>query len=77
MLYIAIAPVLIYSLFIIHKFNKLKKHDTVLYRFCQIRRNIMKLLRDNYLDLTVDSYKTLRNLLRNINLAIHDYNNLK
>lgn len=77
MFYILIIPILVYSLFIIVKLRNLKKHDIILYRFCQIRRDTMSLLRNKYLQLDSNEYKSLKKILEFLNHTIHYYDQNK
>ena len=55
----------------------LKKHDDVLFRFCETRRKIMKILRDRGFELPKEDYLVLRDLLDAVNMTIHNYDYCK
>ena len=55
----------------------LKKHDIILYNFCQIRREVMNIIRDNFDEIDRETYEVLRKLLDTLNIAIHNYNQFK
>lgn len=77
MFYLLIIPVLVSSAFMIHRLRKIKKHDKVLFHFCQIRRDAMELLRNNYSEMTIEEYRAIRRVLMALNSTIHDYNDYK
>ena len=71
---------LIVSLFLMYQiyvYSELKKHDKYLFKFCQIRRDAMKLLRDGYEDLSKEDYVALSGLLKVLNTSIRHYNMYK
>ena len=73
----AIISVMVLSLYAIWKLRQMKKHDMVLYSFCQIRREIMAMLRQENFNMKKKDYFVLRNLLYFVNKTIHNYNSLK
>ncbi len=77
MFYLVMILILIYSLIIIFRFNNIKKHDSVLFDFCQVRRDLMNMLRENNFKIEKEDYFCLRDLLEFLNITIHEYNNLK
>ncbi len=72
--YIFIVPVILVSLYMILLLRGLKKHDQVLYAFCQVRRDAMSLVREHNLALTRDDYLALREIVDATSATIHDYN---
>lgn len=54
-----------------------QKHDTVLFRLCQTRRDIMKILRDRGFNLSKEEYLVLRELLQAVSGMIHHYEKCK
>lgn len=77
MFYLVIIPILVSSIFMIYKLRKIKKHDEVLFHFCQIRRNAMELLRKNYINMGNEEYRAVRRIIMVLNGTIHDYNDYK
>jgi len=66
--------ILIFLLLRLHyKSYKIKKHDDVLFQFCNIRRDVMKYLRDNMDHISQEEYKSLKHLLKQLNILIRDY----
>ena len=57
--------------------RRLKKHDKVLYRFCQLRRETMSIIREANFDLKPEDYAVLRALVEKTSDTIHDFNNCK
>lgn len=57
--------------------HALKKHDSVLFRFCQIRRDLMTLLRSEGLELSRADYVFARHILESLNHTIHNYKDHK
>lgn len=55
------------------KLARIKKHDYVLYRFCQIRRDLIHVLRDEEPELSTIAYERTEKILTVINGVIHDY----
>lgn len=77
MFYAALVPVLVLSLVMIQRLHEMRKHDSVLYRFCEIRRRMMRLLRDRGSSLPADDYSGARLLLHVLNSTIHNYHQEK
>jgi hypothetical protein len=57
--------------------RKMKKHDRVLFRFCQIRRDIIVIMREPGFNPSKSDYRILRVLLDGANATIHEYNSCK
>lgn len=68
---------LVWSLYVTHQLVKLKKHDEVLYRFCQLRRDVMLYLRENFDRLTREDYERAREILVDLDDTIHFYDEHK
>ncbi len=75
--YALIGPVLILSLVMLVYLRRLKKHDEVLYAFCEIRREIMAILRRDLFEIQREKYVGLKHLLDATGNAIHYYNDNK
>lgn len=75
--YLLIVPGLIWIFVEIIKIKKIKKHDVVLYRFCQIRRDVMVVLREKGLSQSREEYLLHKRLLEALNKTIHYYDDLK
>ncbi len=75
--YALITPPLLASVCMLFYLRRLKKHDKVLYRFCQLRRDTMSQIRERNFDLRVEDYVALRQLLDRTSETIHDFNNCK
>lgn len=73
MFYLALLPVLVMSAFMIVRLARLEKHDRVLFRFCEVRRRLMQLLRDAGTELSPSDYAAARELLNMLEAAIQDY----
>lgn len=71
--YIFTVPVILASLYMILALRAVRKHDQVLYRFCQVRRDTMSLIREHNLALTKDDYFALREIVDATSATIHDY----
>lgn len=65
------------NLVMVWKLRIMKKHDTVLYRFCQIRREIMKIFRDRGFEMPKHDYLAMRQLLDFVNATIHNFDAFK
>lgn len=61
----------------IYELQSINKHDKILYAFCQIRRDIIKLIREQNIDLSSLHYNELKKLLEIVNSVIHDFNDWK
>ena len=77
MFYLTITPVLILSLCMIVYLRDMKKHDHVLYKVCQVRRDSMCYLRENWENLDKTDYIALRRLVEALNMVISNYNDHK
>ena len=75
--YLILSPVLLLSIFMIIKLRALKKHDDVLFRFCQLRRDMMKYLRSKTTKIPREDYVEIRKLLDLLNSTIHNYEDHK
>jgi hypothetical protein len=77
MFYLAVVPALLLSVLMISRLRELEKHDTVLFQFCEIRRDIMRILRERGRRFSPDDYAALRALLDVVNATIHGYHREK
>lgn len=77
MFYVCIVPALIMSMYMIVYLRNLRKHDNVLYRFCQIRRKAMSILRNDGFGMQGQDYVSLRVLVENLNITINNYKECK
>ena len=77
MFYLLIVPVYIMTFYMFFHLLKIKKHDKVLYKFCEVRRDIMAILRKENFNLPKDDYLALRRLLMVLNDSIHYYDDHK
>lgn len=75
--YIVMVPPLIGLAFMILHLRLMGRHDRVLYRFCEIRREIMGLIRDKAFEMDRTDYYAFRDLLEVVSFTIHDYNACK
>lgn len=57
--------------------NRTKTHDKVLYRFCQVRRDIMTLFRTKGFEISKHDYVALRQILDVVSTTIHHFNDCK
>jgi len=77
MFYFLIIPTFAISIIYLIDFLRIRKHDSVLFQFCDLRRTIMQYLRKNYETITEEEYNYINKILGSTNIAIHDYNELK
>ena len=77
MLYLLLIPFSFVSLLVILHLRNIKRHDVVLYKFCQVRRESMQFLRNNWESLPKKEYVALRELLETLNTIINKYNEHK
>lgn len=75
--YLLFVPANILLFIMFRDLRNMKKHDCVLFRFCQIRRDIMFILRDEGFKLSKQDYRVLRFLLDITSEMIHNYNQCK
>lgn len=75
--YFLMIPVVIMSIYMISRLLEMRKHDQVLYRLCENRREMMAFLRKTGLTLSKDDYFALRELIEITNQTIHNYNDFK
>jgi len=75
MFYYIVIPILLLQFYALVKVYKIRRNDSVLYRFCDLRRSIMRVLREE--ELSSSDYIEVRNLLEAINDAISNFNHYK
>lgn len=75
--YVLLTPPLLATVIMIWRLRSMEKHDKVLYRFCEIRRQTMSLIRERNFDLTPEDYLALRQVAEATSATIHDYNSFK
>ncbi|MFL6283259.1 MAG: hypothetical protein ACJ74Q_08985 [Pyrinomonadaceae bacterium] len=75
--FIIMVPPIVGSVYMIWHLRRLKKHDHVLFKFCQTRRDVMTLLREENYDLRRPDYLALRYLAVFSSGMIHHFNDLK
>jgi len=73
--YVLMTAALLSTFWMILRMRKVKRHDEVLYRFCELRRDAMKTLRDksSIEAMTRQEYIVLRKLLETLNVIIEAY----
>jgi hypothetical protein len=77
LVYILIVPSLVFALYMIVVFRKKKKHDDILYRFCQVRRDAIAMIDRRNVELSRKQYASIRNILESVNAMIHNYEQCK
>jgi hypothetical protein len=75
--YILLFPILLSLLLVFFNLRRMRKHDIVLFRFCQIRRDVMRIIRDKNLEISQEDYFALRDLINGLEITIHHYNECK
>jgi hypothetical protein len=71
--YMVVIPAIVTFIIRLFALHRMKKHDLVLYRFCEIRRDLMNFLRDPAMNLDNVAYARTRSMLNVINYIIHEY----
>ena len=77
MYYATIIPVLILSFYMVIYLSSLSKHDKVLYKICQVRRDAMDFLRNDWDSMSKEDYISTRKLIGSLNITINNYNTHK
>ena len=77
MFYLLFVPVFVLMFFELRYLLGLRKHDRVLFPFCNIRRELMTLLRDHHQDLSVEDYLYARNMLNALSHTVSIYRDHK
>lgn len=77
MVYLLIAPVVLLMLRELRFLLMLRKHDRVLFPLCQIRRDVMQLLRDQGVEMTRDDYIYARSMLTSVSHVVSIYGDHK
>lgn len=77
MFWVLVIPSLSLSLYIGISLLNVRKHDKVLYNFCQIRRDAIAIIDQRGLNFDRVCYHSLRNLIHSLNLVIHEYEGCK
>ena len=75
--YLLFGPSTILLLIMLIDLRRTSKHDKVLYGFCQLRRDIIKLIYDEHSQISKSDYKALRALLEATNVTIHEFRHFK
>ncbi len=75
--YILILPSAIAAVLMIVYLHRLRKHDEVLFQFCQNRREIMTSVRKENVEFSPEAYKDVRHILSVTNDTIHYFNECK
>jgi hypothetical protein len=77
MFYMTVVPAVFLSALMIVHLRGLQKHDKVLFRLCEVRRKMMRLLRESGEELSVEDYAAARALLNILGTTIHNYHETK
>ena len=77
MFYIVATLIAIFLIYQIISLRELKKHDEHLFRFCELRRESIKLLYEERDALGRNDYIALREMLGALNVTINNYRNHK
>jgi hypothetical protein len=77
MYYIVAVPLFCFLAFQIFRLNEMRKHDTHLFRFCELRRDCIDLMGKEYQSLSRNDYVALRKLVEVLNVTINKYKNHK
>lgn len=77
MFYLLVVPVVILQLVMLFKLYHLRKHDRVLYRFCQVRRELMELLREKGQNMSSRDHDFARHMVASLHSAIHNFKDHK
>lgn len=75
--YLLVGPSAILLIIMYINLRRITKHDKVLFRFCQLRRDIMRLIDSEALQMSKADYRSLRTMLDATNVTIHEFNNFK
>ncbi|MCK4983022.1 MAG: hypothetical protein KAS17_08875 [Victivallaceae bacterium] len=73
--YTVLLITLVFVIIMAHYLRKIKRHDTTLYQFCQQRRDLIKLLRNNGEKLSDADYSIAINLQNYLDDTIHNFAN--
>jgi len=77
MFYLLILPISCFFLFQVYQLREMKKHDEHLFRFCELRRDSIDLLSNEYETSSRNDYVALRKLIEALNNTIHNYKSHK
>jgi hypothetical protein len=75
--YILFVPSIIILLVTMFELLIVRKHDSVLYQYCQLRRNILGYLRTKGTRLSEPDYVLANQMLDYVGITIHDFHKLK
>lgn len=59
------------------RLKQMRRHDRVLYKMCQVRRDIMALFRERGFELSKHDYFAVRSLLDVVSVTIHNFDECK
>lgn len=81
MIYMVFACFCVFFVLSLRLLMSARRHDRVLFRFCQLRRDVMEFLYQNTVadpdTMTLAEYQSVRRLLGVLNRMIHDYSDHK
>lgn len=75
--YVLMVPSFAFLGYMAFQARKTRKHDEVLFRFCQIRRNAIELIASRHQELSKEQYSSVRRLLDHASIMIHDFDKCK
>jgi len=75
--YFWVISILIVNSWVIGRLYKLAKHDKALFRFCDLRRSLMRTLRDRGFEMSKEEYFAFRKLIAQTSEVVHDYHEFK
>lgn len=76
-IHIGFAIIFVFSFCSLRLLYRMKKHDTVLFMFCELRRELMRFLREHFDTLEKDEAKNYLKLLECVNSEIHFFSRNK
>ncbi len=77
MIYLFIVPAMFLLLITAVELYSIKKHDRILYKYCQLRRNILSLFREQGLKLNEEDNNLLMEISEYVDITIHEFRYMK
>lgn len=77
MFYVLIIPVILLLAYNLFRLRQIMLHDQVLYKFCQLRRDVIRTIDEDVDNYSKQEYRQIRLLLDELNSTIRNFSHMK